>query len=336
VTYTYAFEEHVLFLLIGSNEEEVSRRLGISAEMIGQIVERRLTHQKVVDPDRVIDSIGLDEISLKKRHKLYVTILTDLSDPQSPKVLAVMKGRDEAAAAACLALLSDAQREAIKTHRTDMCAAYPAACAKQLSNSRNVIDRFHVAKKFGEAIDSLRKQLTRAYKADLTKEEQKQFRTLMWEFRCAPERLSEERMAALEGLFRKIPKLEELYRIRLRFKEIFDNAPDRTTAARWLRDLKRRAAAAGLDLGAFWNTYENWKSDISNYFDERQTSGVVEGINNKARVITKRAYGIKSANSLWTRLILDLNCARQAVARTIQQVRETLRGLKTLFMGPCT
>ena len=33
----------------------------------------------------------------------------------------------------------------------------------------------------------------------------------------------------------------------------------------------------------------------------------MEGINNKARVITKRCYGVKSSGTLWNRLILDLD-----------------------------
>ena len=48
-------------------------------------------------------------------------------------------------------------------------------------------------------------------------------------------------------------------------------------------------------------TYDQWKTEILNYFDARQTSAAVEGINNKSRVITKRTYGLKSAESLWTR-----------------------------------
>jgi len=67
----------------------------------------------VIDPQRVITDIGMDEVSLKKRHKLYVTIMTDLSDPQNPQVLAVMAGRDEQAAEACLNLLTPAQREQV-------------------------------------------------------------------------------------------------------------------------------------------------------------------------------------------------------------------------------
>ncbi len=32
----------------------------------------------------IIEHVGFDEISLKKRHKLYVTVMTDLTDPNAP------------------------------------------------------------------------------------------------------------------------------------------------------------------------------------------------------------------------------------------------------------
>src|SRR3954465_7003921 len=172
---------------------------------------------------------------------------------------------------------------------------------------------------------------TREYKAKLTKAERKAFRSQMWAFRRDPASLTAEEQKALEGLFEVIPKLKELYRVRLRFQAIFDTARDRTTAARWLRGLRREAERLGLDLGAFFATYDRWKTEILNYFDARQTSAAVEGINNKARVITKRAYGIKSADSLWTRLILDLNRASEAIGWTIGQIRQMAHGLKALF-----
>ena len=57
----------------------------------------------------------------------------------------------------------------------------------------------------------------------------------------------------------------------------------------------------------------------------------MEGVNNKARVILKRAYGLKSAESLWTRLILDLNRAKEIVLYTIRQIRDLVRGFRALF-----
>lgn len=159
-SYTYRFEKHVLQMLIGSNETEVARRLGISAEMVRFIVKNQLAdgQSMTVDPRRVITDIGMDEISLKKRHKLYVTIMTDLSDPKNPKVLAVKPGRDEEAGAACLNLLTAEQREQVHSYRVDMGAAYNKACRTLLTKAKAVIDRFHVAKLFGEAVDGERKK----------------------------------------------------------------------------------------------------------------------------------------------------------------------------------
>jgi transposase len=158
VSYTYRFEKHVLGMLIGSNEEEAARRLGVSAEMVALIVRNQAAQAKPDDPQRVITDVGIDELSLKKRHKLYVTILTDLSDLDRPEVLAVAKGKDEDAARECLAQLTEAQRQKVGTHRVDMGAPFNAACRVLLPNSQAVVDRFHVAKKFHEVVDARRKK----------------------------------------------------------------------------------------------------------------------------------------------------------------------------------
>lgn len=157
-SYTYRFEEQVVRLMIGSNEEEVARRLGISAETVARIVKLQLSATKKVDPQRVITDVGMDEISLKKRHKLFVTILTDLTRPEQPEVLAVMPGRDEAAGTKCLECLTPEQRAGVQSYRVDMGQAYNNACAKLLPNAAGVIDRFHVAKLVNDAIDGERKK----------------------------------------------------------------------------------------------------------------------------------------------------------------------------------
>jgi transposase len=98
----------------------------------------------------------------------------------------------------------------------------------------------------------------------------------MWAFRRDPDSLSAEEGQALEALFEKIPALRPLYEVRLRFKEIFDLARERITAARWLRELRRQCDRLGLDLRSFFETYDRWKTEILNYFDARQTSAAVE------------------------------------------------------------
>ncbi len=170
----------------------------------------------------------------------------------------------------------------------------------------------------------------------MNRAERKAFRVQMWAFRRDPASLTAEEQQALEVLFEKIPVLKELYRVRLRFQEIFDTARDRTPAARWLRQLRGETEQLGLDLSPFIETYDRWKTAILNYFEACQTSAAVEGINNKTRVITKRTYGLKCADSQWRRLILDLNRASEAIGWSIEQIRLMARGLKTRFDSSCT
>src|SRR3989304_1906810 len=146
----------------------------------------------------------------------------------------------------------------------------------------------------------------------------------MWEFRRNPKDLKPEEREALERLFAEVPVLKDVYEVRVRFKEIFDTAPDCATAEQQLAELRARTKSLALDFSKFWTTYDNWKTGILNYFDGRYTSAAVEGINNKARVITKRCYGVKSSDTLWNRLILDLNRAAEAVGRSIAALRETV------------
>src|ERR1041385_2853465 len=112
---------------------------------------------KQIDPQRHITDVGIDELSLKKRHKLYSTILTDLTNPAQPEVLAVVAGRDEAAARKCLEMLSEQQRQQVRAYRADMSRPYHNACRDLLRKAKAVVDRFHVAAKFNEGIDQQRK-----------------------------------------------------------------------------------------------------------------------------------------------------------------------------------
>ena len=144
----------------------------------------------------------------------------------------------------------------------------------------------------------------------------------MWEFRRHPQDLTPEEQQRLEELFRQLPRLRLLRDLRVRFQQIFDTARDRQKAQRALLELFVDLLESFPDLDGFVRTFETWQEEILNYFDARQTSGPVEGINNKARVILKRSYGLKSAESLWTRLILDLNRAKDLVLYTIDEIHE--------------
>ena len=155
----------------------------------------------------------------------------------------------------------------------------------------------------------------------------------MWTFRLRRKSLSPEQEAELDDLFRQIPDLELAYHFREDVAEVFDTAKSRRAASRRLEELRSLVTEPEPDLLKFFELYDRWKDGILAYFDRRETSAAVEGLNNKARVITRRSYGLKCAQSLWNRLILDVNRIACATRRTVEQMHQLARAIQARFRG---
>lgn len=154
----------------------------------------------------------------------------------------------------------------------------------------------------------------------------------MWQFRRRRRDLTEQDEQELYELFEKVPELELPYNFREDVAEIFDTAADRQEAAARLEEL-REVLSQEPDLLEFFRFYDRWRSGILAYFDRRETSAAVEGLNNKARVITRRSYGLKSADSLWRRLALEVNHVAGVAHRTVAGLHTLARSIQAHFRG---
>lgn len=126
------------------------------------------------------------------------------------------------------------------------------------------------------------------------------------------------------------------YYFRWAVTDIFDAKVSREKAAAQFAELRAMLDPddeEGAVLLEFFNTYDEHREAILAYFDDRKTSGPVEGLNNKARVITKRCYGVKDANTLWNRLCLDVNLAAQAAIFTVPGIRAIINQIRETFLG---
>jgi len=155
----------------------------------------------------------------------------------------------------------------------------------------------------------------------------------MHDFRRRPEDLKPEQKQALEALFEKVPNLGVIYHLRWQATAIFDTASNRAEAARRLRDWIAEARQSQLDWEPFITMLNNHWDGILAYFDEGRSSGPVEGLNTKLRVITRRSYGIRNVSTLWTRVLLDVNWASKKVGQTIADIRALVGGIQAYFAG---
>ena len=154
----------------------------------------------------------------------------------------------------------------------------------------------------------------------------------MWLYRRRQSELTSEQWSELEALLQRVPGLSVPYYFRQEVTDVFDTAKNREEAAARLEEL-RAALDDETELLKFFELFDRWRDGILAYFDRRETSGPVEGLNNKARVITRRSYGLKNADSLWKRLVLDVNRFGSTVRRTVADLHALARSIQAKFRG---
>ena len=111
----------------------------------------------------------------------------------------------------------------------------------------------------------------------------------------------------LEKLFEYSPRLQQAHVFRDPLTAIFDKYITRTQAKHLLKGWATRVKHSEVRcFDGFVKTLMARKDEMTHYFLERHTSGFVEGLNNKIKVIKRRCYGILNAGHLFQRIYLDL------------------------------
>lgn len=124
------------------------------------VVEWGIAHQDLTR----ITSIGIDEIQYRRGHK-YLTLVYQL-DEGAKRLLHVARDRTEASLNGFFDLLSESTIRRIRFACTDTLPAYLKVLQSRASQALSILDRFHIMKKFGEAIDKVRAEEARQMKQD--------------------------------------------------------------------------------------------------------------------------------------------------------------------------
>ena len=305
---TKPYEQWLLRLLRNSTVVDVSRELDISEETVTGVLDRWISPKVNWEQFERLEILGIDEISLKRGHRDYVTLITVPLEPRGVKVLAVLSDRKKETVAQFLASIPTHLKVTIKRVCSDMYSGFVGAAQEQLPWAKIVVDRFHVAKAYRDCADQVRKQELKRLKQELSECEYDQIKGAMWPFRKAPDALKDEEKERLERLFVYAPKLEQAYRLREELTQIFDRAYTKGGAKCAIRAWCKRVRHSGIKaFDSFLGTVETWLDKITNYFLERLTSGFVEGFNNRVKVLKRRCYGIFDVTHIFQRLSLDIN-----------------------------
>ena len=246
-----------------------------------------------------IEAIGVDEIQWQRGHH-YLTLVYQIEDGMK-RLLWVAEERTEQSLRSFFPRLSEEVRLSLRFVCSDMWQAYLNVIAEQLPSAVHVLDRFHLMKKMGEAIDQVRRSETRKLEQDGYEPVLKQSR---WCLLKRPENLTEKQTVKLAELLQYNLQSVRSYLLREDFQRFWEyTSPG--WAAKFLDQWCTRALRSRIEpMKKVARSLREHRELILNWFRARGTlsAGAVEGLNNKAKLTTRKAYGFRTYEGIETAL----------------------------------
>jgi transposase len=232
-----------------------------------------------------VKRLSIDEVSKCKGHQDFATVVADIDRGKLIEVIDSHKQED------IIEVLSQQPlhvREQVEEVSVDMWGGFPKVVEQLFPNARIVFDRFHVMKPVNDELNKVRKQ---------TKMTLKGSKFILLKNGID---LTEEQKVKLAGILKHSKRLKLAYELKEEFRHIFENSQTVEAGKDKLLSWLKRARSVYCDV---LTTIRNHLDGICNYFLNRTTSGVMEGINNRIKLIKRQAYGFVNFDNFRERLL---------------------------------
>lgn len=285
---TRRLAENVARLCTVTSILHAARWFGLNWKTVKQIDFRHL--ERTLGPVDLtgVTVIAMDEFAIQKGHR-YATVVVE---PERKRVLWVGRGRSRADVRPFFELLGPHGCQALRAVAMDMNTAYDLEVKQHCPNAEVVYDLFHVVAKYGrEVIDRVRVDEANRLRDDRTA--RRVVKTSRWLLLRNRENVPPEQAVQLDELLAANRALLTVYLLKDDLKQLW-----RYRSQAWARKFwaswKRRALRSGLEpLKVFVRRLEPYLPGILAHCRWPLGTNLVEGINNKIKVIKRMAYGYR-------------------------------------------
>ncbi len=272
--HTLRYEKNVFERVKSSNIATVALVEGLSYDEVQGIFNHRASN--IAEQQWLgVSRISLDEIAMRKGHKNYKAVLCDLD---KKKLIEVIDGRTQDCLISKLSEVPLQVTKAVKEVSVDMWHGFPKVIEEIFPNAQIVTDRFHVMKPLIE-------ELKKIAKSSGVKEQKKL--SLVWKNRID---LNNEERTELENLLSSSTskRFKAAYEYKEKFREIYETSKTVLEGKKRFEEWLQKAPKI---YGKVIQTISDHLPTICNYFISHSTSGTMEGINNKIKLIKRQGYG---------------------------------------------
>lgn len=238
-----------------------------------------------------IESLGIDEIARAKGHK-YLTLVYQI-DKGLRRLLWIGEDRKECTLRGFFSWFGADRSEKIKAVCSDMWKPYLKVIKDCLPGAINVLDRFHIVANMNKAVDAVRAQEARKMAADgfdpvLTKSK--------WILLRRRANLKEKQRLSLRRLLQYNLKTVRAYLLKEEFQRLWE-FKSIGWASRFIDDWTKAAMLSKIaPMKKQAKSIRRHKDLILNWFRAKGqlSSGIVEGLNTKAKLTSRKSYGFRS------------------------------------------
>jgi transposase len=246
--------------------------------------------------------LGIDEIALRKGHGHYIVVLVDIDCRVPIGLVCSRKHEDIKKVFDSWGLETLKQIEEVSI---DMSGSYRGLIEEVLPDASIVADRFHVMKLVGDEFNSAIIQAKRTNEAMPESEEKEIVKQALKGSKYAllkPEcNLTEKQKIKLSEVIEACPKLAAMHHQKEAFRNIFEAENNWRTG---LYEIVKWMNIAKVYFEKSVGTIHRWLVEIIGYFDHRTTSGAVEGINNRLKLIKRSGYGFRNFDNFSLRALI--------------------------------
>jgi len=242
-----------------------------------------------------IDAIGVDEIQYAKGHK-YLTLVYQI-DLDVTRLLWVGKERTIESFQGFFTMIGDEVASNIVFVCSDMWEPYLKVIREKCSEALHILDRFHIVAKMNKALDEVRAGESRRMAMEGRTPVLKKSRWLLLK---REENLKTEQRFRLRDLLRYNLRTVRAYLLKEAFQQLWDYN-SATWAGKFLDEWCRQVMRSRIEpMKKIARSLREHRELILNYFRAQKllSSGVVEGLNNKAKVTMRKSYGFRTFRCL--------------------------------------
>jgi transposase len=242
-----------------------------------------------------IEAIGVDEIQWQGGHR-YLTLVYQIEEGMK-RLLWVAQERTEDSLRRFFQILDDETRLSIRFVCSDMWQPYLNVIAEQLKHAVHVLDRFHIMKKMNEAIDEVRRGEVRRLEEDGYEPVLKHSR---WCLLKRPENRTEKETVKLSELLQYNLQSVRSHLLREDFQRFWEYVSP-GWAVKFLDQWCTRTMRSKIEpMKKIVGTLREHRDLILNWFRAKGmvSAGSVEGLNNKAKLTIRKAYGFRTYKAI--------------------------------------